>query len=158
MRKSLMDITTQSCRRLAHKIRLHMRACLLQVYRSSYQCCYLTWIRTCNNEMSLRVHKTKHITQTTKFVFANFTITTRCSACISIFFTNAHKLVFRFLSPKNVQRQSTPRHTYLKQRARSSDYFILFSFFFFCLIFSHLLFWLFAIFCHSFLQYLVFLL
>lgn len=60
-----------------------------------------------------------------------FYYTTRCSACISIFFTNAHKLVFRFLSPKNVQRQSTPRHTYLKQRARSSDYFILFSFFFF---------------------------
>lgn len=65
-----------------------------------------------------------------------FYYTIRCSACISIFFTNAHKLVFRFLSPKNVQRQSTPRHTYLKQRARSSDYFILFSFFFFCLFFS----------------------
>lgn len=68
------------------------------------------------NEMSLRVAKTKHITQTMKFVFANFTIyifrsVHNGSACVSIFFTNAHKLVFRFLSPKNAQRrQSIPRH------------------------------------------------
>lgn len=46
--------------------------------------------------------------------------------CLSIFLTNAHKLVFRFYHQKCTTRQSTLTK-YLKQRARSSDYLALVS-------------------------------
>lgn len=52
------------------------------------------------------------------------TLTTHSLLCLSIFLTNTHKLVFRRLSPKMQQRQSTPHYIYLKQRARSSNYLL----------------------------------